>query len=105
MIRKKWTTDIRVGGIQSSYVEKCLRSSVTCDNDKLWDEVHNISHHLLDVIFDQIYTKYMILRKLRHSVKCKGQILKYYHYNRSGNKRRPHKKTTFNRHSQEKYAN
>ena len=94
-----------MGGIQSSYVKKCLRSCATCDNDKLWDEVHNIFHHLLNVTLDQICIKYMVLRKLRRNYKCKGQIVKYYHCHRSENKRHPHRKTSFSRPSQEKDAN
>ena len=47
----------------------------------------------------------MVLRKLRRSYKCKGQIVKYYHCHRSGNKRRRHRKTSFSRPSQEKDAN
>ena len=105
MIRKKWTTDIRVGRIQSSYVEKRLRSCAIYDNDKLWDEIHNISHHLLNVTLDQICIKYMVLRKLRRTYKFKGQIVKYYHCHWSENKKRPHKKRSFSRPSQEKNAN
>ena len=95
MIRKKWTTDIRVGGIHSSYVEKCIRSCATCDNVKLWDEVHTNPHHLLDVTLDQIHTKYMVIRKLRRSYECKDQIMKYYYCHRSGNKKHPYIKTCF----------
>jgi hypothetical protein len=51
------------------------------------------------VTLDQICTKYMVLRKLRRSYKCKGQILKYYHCHRSGNKKRHHRKTSFISHS------
>ena len=92
---KKWSTNIRVGRIHSSYVEKCLRSCAICDNVKLWDEVYNISHHLLDVTLDKICTKYMVFRKLRRSYKCKDQIVKYYHCHRNRNKKCPHKKTSF----------
>ena len=104
-IRKKWSTNIRVGGIHSSYVEKCLRSCAICDNVKLWDEVYNIPHHLLDVTLDKICTKYMVFRKLRRSYKCKGQIVKYYHCHRSGSKKRHHRKSSFISLSQEKDAN
>ena len=92
-IRKKWSTDIRVGGIHSSYVEKCLLSCAICDNVQLWNEVYNIPHHLLDVTLDKIYRKYMVFHKLQRSYKCKDQIVKYYHSHRSGTKKRPHRKT------------
>ena len=101
-IRKKWSTDIRVGGIHSSYVGKCLRSCAICDHVKLWDEVYNIHQHLLDVTLDKICTKYMVFRKLRRSYKCEGQIVKYYHRHRSGSKKRPHRKIYFISLSQEK---
>ena len=84
-----------VGGIHRSHVEKYLCSCATCDNFKLWIEVHNIHHHLLDITLDQMCTKYIVLRKLRRNYKYKDQIVKYYHCHRNGNKKHPHRKIYF----------
>jgi hypothetical protein len=66
-IREDRSTDNRVGGIHTSYVENCFHSCDICKQTKFWDEVHKVPHQLLNATLDEICTKYVVLRKVLHS--------------------------------------
>ena len=52
--------DTKVGGIFSTYVEKCLQSC-ECSNVQLWDEVHNVPIEELDVTLDKLCERQLVL--------------------------------------------
>ena len=55
--------DSKVGGISSTYVEKCLQSYETCLNAQLWNEVHNVPIEEFDVTLDKLCERHLVLRR------------------------------------------
>ena len=96
-IRAKWSTDIRVGGIHSSYVKNCLHACDMCEDSTFWNESIEVSYDDFVVTFDEVCIKHRVLRKLRKTNKTKNHIVEYYHCHRSGNKTRPHRSGLFTR--------
>jgi hypothetical protein len=96
-IRTKWSTDIRVGGIHTLYISKCIDSCSSCEHSKLWNEVHTVSLDALDVTLDAVCAKHMVLRRLRQTRRYENHIVKYYRCHRGGNKTRPHTKNSATR--------
>ena len=84
-IRKNWSLDTRVGGISSTYIEKCLQSC-ECLNAQLWDEVHNVPIEELDVTLDKLCESHLVLRRWVRTYQGKSHVLKYYRCHRSGKK-------------------
>ncbi|KAG0571689.1 hypothetical protein KC19_VG034400, partial [Ceratodon purpureus] len=67
-IRTQWSTDIYVGGIQSSFIQHCMNSCEVCQEKKLWDEVVKVPLENLSATLDALCTKYIVLRR---RVKCR----------------------------------
>jgi hypothetical protein len=86
-IRKNWSLDTRVGGISSTYIEKCLQSC-KCLNAQLWDEGHNVPIEELDVTLDKLCESHLVLRRWVRTYQGKSHVLKYYRCHRGGKKKK-----------------
>jgi hypothetical protein len=95
-IREDWTTDNRVGGIHTSYVENCFHSCDICKQAKLWDEVHKVPHQFLNATLDEICMKYVVLRRVFCSpYRIKSHVVTYYCCHRGGKKHCRHRKQSY----------
>jgi hypothetical protein len=91
-IRTQWSTDINVGGINSSFIQDCVNSCEVCQEKKMWDEVVTVPLEDLNASFDELCTKHIVLRRRYKCRVWKTKTVTYYRCHRGGNKERPYRK-------------
>ena len=63
VIRTQWSTDINVGGINSSFIQDCVNYCEVYQEIKIWDKILTVLLDNLSATIDALYTKHSVPRR------------------------------------------
>ena len=102
-IREQWSTDVRVGGIPHSFIERCIQSCATCSGlGPFWDEVVKVPLEQLQDTLNNICAKHIVVLRVRSKRQTTSSIVTYYYCHRGGKQRIRKKKEEVNYTRQER---